>query len=115
MKLKLRICFWLSTLIVLQLAGSTTAVGQAPRSRFERLTVEDGLSNSQIMFILQDQADYMWFGSQDGLNKYDGYEVTVFRHDGEDPSSIGSNIIMSGLAADDGSLWFGTDPGGLNR
>lgn len=56
--------------------------------RFEYLTVEDGLSNSAVMFIMQDSQGFMWFGTQDGLNKYDGYTVTVYRHTPDNPNSL---------------------------
>lgn len=83
--------------------------------RFARLTVEDGLSNSGVMFIMQDSQGFMWFGTQDGLNKYNGYQVTVYRHDPDDPYSLSNNVVMAGYEDKEGVLWFGTDPGGLNR
>lgn len=83
--------------------------------RFERFTVENGLSSSEVMFALQDADGYMWFGTLDGLNRFDGYEVTVYRNDIEDPTSLSSNLVMAGVEAADGSLWFGTDSGGVNR
>lgn len=88
---------------------------EASPLRFEHLTVEDGLSNSEIMFILQDRDGFMWFGTQDGLNKYDGYKVTVYRHKNNDPYSLSANVVMAGVETRDGNLWFGTDYGGLNR
>ncbi|MCQ3974476.1 MAG: histidine kinase [Anaerolineae bacterium] len=83
--------------------------------RFEYLTVEDGLSNSAVMFIMQDSQGFMWFGTQDGLNKYDGYTVTVYRHTPDNPNSLSNNVVMAGYEDKEGALWFGTDPGGLNR
>lgn len=83
--------------------------------RFERLGLEDGLSQSAILATLQDHQGYLWFGTQDGLNRYDGYSFTVFRHDAEDSNSLSSSGILS-LAEDaDGYLWIGTWGGGLNR
>ncbi len=83
--------------------------------RFERLGLEDGLSQSAILASLQDQQGYLWFGTQDGLNRYDGYSFTIFRHDAEDPHSLSASSVLS-LAEDaDGYLWIGTWGGGLNR
>lgn len=113
MKPKLKIfCFALFLLLV---SASPLSAQGGDNLRFEHLTVEDGLSNSAVMFILQDADGFMWFGTQDGLNKYDGYKITVYRHNDDDPYSLSSNTVMSGYQTRDGALWFGTDPGGLNR
>jgi len=53
--------------------------------QFERISVEQGLSQSGVHCILQDRKGFMWFGTGDGLNKYDGYNFTVIRNDSEDP------------------------------
>lgn len=83
--------------------------------RFERLGLEDGLSQSAILANLQDHKGYLWFGTQDGLNRYDGYSFTVFRHDSENPNSLSSSGILSLAEDNDGYLWIGTWGGGLNR
>jgi hypothetical protein len=64
-------------------------------ARFERLSTEDGLSHSSVTCILQDHRGFMWFGTGDGLNKYDGYTFTVYRHDPEDPGSLRDDVITS--------------------
>jgi len=63
--------------------------------KFEHLSVEDGLSNNIVLPITQDSRDFMWFGTEDGLNKYDGYKFTVYRHNAEDSLSMSGNYIMS--------------------
>lgn len=83
--------------------------------RFEHLTSEDGLSTDRVMSILQDDQGFMWFGTYDGLNRYDGYEFKVFRHNSQDPHSLSANLIISLLQDRDGYLWVGTSGGGLNR
>lgn len=60
----------------------------AQQLRFKHLTSEEGLSTNFVTSILQDDKGFMWFGTQDGLNKYDGYQVKVFRNDPTDSSSI---------------------------
>jgi PAS domain S-box-containing protein len=83
--------------------------------RFERLTVENGLSNSAIMCVFQDADGFIWICTQNGVNRYDGYTITAYQHNDDDPASLSNNTVMSGLQTRDGNLWFGTDPGGLNR
>lgn len=83
--------------------------------RFERLGLEDGISQSAILATLQDHQGYLWFGTQDGLNRYDGYAFTIFRHDAENPNSLSASGILSLAEDTDGTLWIGTWGGGLNR
>jgi len=79
--------------------------------RFEHLRVEQGLSQGVVNAILQDSRGYLWFGTKDGLNRYDGYAFVVFRYDPLDSTSIGSNTILA-LAEDNiGRLWIGTTSG----
>ncbi len=82
--------------------------------KFKRISLEDGLSQSVIGAILQDRKGFLWFGTQDGLNRYDGYGFTVYEHDPANPSSLSSDHI-SALAEDSaGWIWVGTQYG-LNR
>jgi PAS domain S-box-containing protein len=83
--------------------------------QFKRLTVNQGLSQSGIACILQDTQGFMWFGTQDGLNKYDGYNFTVYKHDELDSYSLSDNWINSIYEDKSGTLWIGTDSGGLNK
>ncbi|MFQ3579345.1 MAG: two-component regulator propeller domain-containing protein, partial [Bacteroidales bacterium] len=56
----------------------------------------------------------MWFGTQDGLNRYDGYQIKVFKPENDNPHSISHNIVKAFCESSDGILWIGTDGGGLN-
>lgn len=85
-----------------------------PELRFESIGLQQGLSNSTVTSGVQDSRGVMWFGTYDGLNKYDGYQFSVFRHNAEDPYSISDNIIYDIAADSHGNLWIGTD-NGLNR
>jgi hypothetical protein len=67
----------------------------SPGIGFDRLTSEDGLSQNTVTSILQDSRGFMWFGTEDGLNKYDGYSFTVYRHDPDDPYSLRDDSIMT--------------------
>jgi len=82
--------------------------------KFSHLTAEDGLSQSVVNCIYQDARGFMWFGTQDGLNKYDGYNFIIFKHDPQDLNSISNNYINSLYEDAEGILWIGTNGGGLN-
>ena len=83
--------------------------------KFERLTTKDGLSNSTVYSIAQDKNGFIWFGTTNGLNKYDGYEFTVFLHSAEDSTSLSNNSAGNIFIDEEGILWVGTWGGGLNR
>src|SRR6185503_14571391 len=83
--------------------------------QFEHLTIEDGLSQNAGLAIFQDSKGYLWIGSQDGLNRYDGFNFKIYKQDPEDPSSISHNSILAITEDKDGYLWIGTWGGGLNR
>ena len=91
--------------------------GQAAPSRslrFEHLDVEENLSQESVVNILQDRQGFMWFGTQAGLSRYDGYKMTVFKNDPVDPASIPDNYVSASYEDSQGRLWFGTK-GGLAR
>jgi len=84
--------------------------------KFDHISIEQGLSQSTVHNILKDSRGFMWFGTMDGLNKYDGYKFTVYRHDPDNPNSISSNVIWALHEDQDGVLWIGTTSGGgLNK
>lgn len=78
---------------------------------FEHLSIEDGISSGNIVCILQDSRGFIWFGTEDGLNKFDAYKFTIYRNDFEDPKSI-SNSVISSIAEDHkNTIWVGTNNG----
>lgn len=84
---------------------------QRPDLRFKRISVPEGLSHSHVKTIAQDYQGYMWFGTVVGLNKYDGYSITVYKHSPEDSSSINSSNIIQLLEDKNKNLWIWTDRG----
>ncbi len=86
-----------------------------PSIRFERIGIEDGLSHSSITAILQDSQGFLWFGTEDGLNRYDGYSFRVYRPDADDPYSISDRWVTTLAMDSQGNIWIGTRQGGLNR
>ena len=83
--------------------------------RFEKISIENGLSQSTVTSIFQDSKGFIWLGTEDGLNKYNGYEFIVYRHDPDDPRSISDNSIQSIHEDHNQVLWIGTNGKGLNR
>lgn len=88
--------------------------GQFKPIKFEHLATSEGLSQSTVLCMLQGSRGFIWFGTRDGLNKYDGYKFTVYRNIPENKSSISNNYISSIAEDKNGNLWIGTGGGGLN-
>lgn len=105
-KLSLKKGFSLTLSILL--CWNISVVGQS--YSFRHYQVESGLSNNSVHSILQDSDGFMWFGTKDGLNRFDGYTFKVFRGNPNDSTSLESNIIQT-LHEKNGKLWVGTDKG----
>jgi ligand-binding sensor domain-containing protein/signal transduction histidine kinase len=87
----------------------------AQNINFEHLSAEQGLSQASVTCIDQDSTGFIWLGTYDGINRYDGYSFKVFKKDPENPNSLSHNFIRSMLVDREGNLWIGTLGGGLNR
>ena len=85
------------------------------QARFEHISVDDGLSQSSVYSIIQDNIGFMWFGTQDGLNKFDGYDFTVYNSFPESPNGFSNYFIRALYQDKDNCIWIGTDGGGLNK
>ena len=94
-----------SEVIVVDSLPVKLPMNQQPR--FEHLTIDEGLSNSTVWDIMQDSQGYIWFATFDGLNRYDGYDMTVFQHDPDDPRTIGSSFIDRVIEDNSGNIWVG--------
>lgn len=88
---------------------------QLSQMKFEHINIDQGLSQASINYICQDNDGFMWFCTEDGLNKYDGYNLTIYKHDPLNPNSLSDNFIYSILQDRDGMMWIGTNGGGLNK
>ncbi|QQS35973.1 MAG: response regulator [Ignavibacteriales bacterium] len=75
---------------------------------FRHLTINDGLSQNAVFAILQDSKGFMWFGTTDGLNRYDGYSFKVFNHNPFDTTTVSSNNISFLFEDSRGLIWIGT-------
>ncbi|RED93826.1 hybrid sensor histidine kinase/response regulator transcription factor [Marinoscillum furvescens] len=82
--------------------------------QFRHLATADGLSQGSVISIAQDLNGLMWFGTRDGLNRYDGNQFTVYRNDPDDSTTLSNNDILEVLVDRSGDLWIGTY-NGLNH
>ena len=83
--------------------------------RFHNYSPVDGLSQATGVVITQDRTGFLWVGTQDGLNRFDGHGFRIYKHDRTDPWSLADNFINVLLPDPDGALWVGTETGGLVR
>lgn len=79
--------------------------------RFKHLTSKDGISQSEVYCFLQDQQGFIWFGTVDGLNKYDGYEITRFNTEKNNINTLSNNTIRALTEDSKNRIWIGTDDG----
>ncbi|MDM8551021.1 two-component regulator propeller domain-containing protein [Desulfobacterales bacterium HSG2] len=111
MKISLKTVF-LIILLIVSLSANLSA--KKRDMKFDRISIEHGLSQNSVVATLQDSRGFMWFATRDGLNKYDGYRFTVYRNDPEVPGSLSSNSVQAICEDKTGTLWVGT-LGGLNK
>ncbi|MBN2009011.1 response regulator [candidate division KSB1 bacterium] len=83
--------------------------------KFEHITNEDGLSNSGITSIIQDSKGFMWFGTFEGLNRFDGYSFKQYKYDPNNPNGITDNTIKKIIEVNSGTMWICTYSGKLYR
>ena len=100
-----------ATIAALACAFSCSAPATPPLS-VQRYSLEEGLSQQDVTAIVQDNEGFMWFGTEDGLNRFDGYEFRQLRHERGDEETLPNGWVSSLVATEDG-LWIGTDGGGV--
>ncbi len=88
---------------------------QIKNLKFECLSIEQGLSQNTVNCIYQDSRGFLWFGTQDGLNKFDGYNFTTYKYDPSDSNSPSDNNFLTITEDNNGDLWLGTELGGMNK
>src|SRR5512139_2017917 len=100
--------------IVLLFLPASLTKSQSRGLSFDHLSITEGLSQGTVFSILQDRQGFMWFGTADGLNKFDGYSFVHYVHDVNDSTSLSDNRVIALLEDRSGRLWIGTIGGGLN-
>jgi serine phosphatase RsbU (regulator of sigma subunit)/ligand-binding sensor domain-containing protein len=100
------IAYWLLSLLL-----ACTSASSQPSNRqeiFRHLTVKEGLSQGSVNCILQDSKGFLWFGTQDGLNRFDGYDFRIYKNDPADPQSLNDNWVLMIAEDSAGTLWVRT-------
>ena len=100
-------------IVISNLVLSIDGTGQNLDKRFHHITIEEGLSQSSVQAILQDSRGFMWFGTEDGLNRYDGYNFTIYKTIAGNPNSLSDNNITALFEDSKERIWIGTQSGGL--
>ncbi len=83
--------------------------------QFEQLTTRNGLSSNTVNTVIQDSKGFLWFGTETGLNRYDGYRIKIYQHNRYDLNSLSNNYIWSLCEDSAGNIWIATDGGGVNK
>lgn len=101
----------LHQLLIILFFSSAMLSAENLNYHFKKIQVDGGLSENTIYCILQDSKGFMWFGTKDGLNRYDGSNFRIFRHAASNPFSLGNNFIRAIAEGDNNHLYIGTDDG----
>lgn len=96
-------------------AADTDERPQHHPMRFDHLSLDDGLSQSNVFTILQDSDGLMWFGTENGLNSYNGYDFEHYKQERGNPEALGSDYIYDIEEDQDGNLWIATNGGGVAK
>jgi streptogramin lyase len=104
---------WGQALLLFSIPITTFALQQP--AGFDHFSLQHGLSQNSVTCVLQDRQGFLWIGTTDGLNRYDGNGFAVFRRNPHDTSSIADNCILSICADPGGDIWLGTYNAGLIR
>lgn len=106
-----RFSIWGLCYLLLFLLINTSQLNAEPAFQFHTLDKQEGLASSVVYDIAEDKDGFIWFATEDGLQKYDGFEFVSYRHQGSNQKSISSNIVRKLLIDNYGRLWVGTDNG----
>ncbi len=107
--------YLLTFLLISFLVSKNNLLAQTEEIRFDRISIEQGLSQSSVLSIAQDKYGFIWFATLDGLNKYDGYTFTVYRHNPLDTNTISDLGIRKVFKDGSNNLWIITLGGNLDR
>ncbi|WP_421879311.1 ligand-binding sensor domain-containing protein [Marinoscillum sp.] len=100
-----------SRILLFGICSLIAQVSSAQDVKFDRLGTAEGLSQANVTAITQDDLGYVWLGSEDGLNRFNGYEIEVFLKDPADSTTLPNNRVSDLASGQNGDLWIGTDAG----
>jgi signal transduction histidine kinase/ligand-binding sensor domain-containing protein/DNA-binding response OmpR family regulator len=109
LKSRIRVLF-----IIFLLLTSIKFKGNSQEINFKHITINDGLSQNAVFAIMKDSRGFMWFGTKDGLNRYDGYNFLIYQHNPFDSTTLSANYITSIFEDSHGFIWVGTYDRGIN-
>jgi signal transduction histidine kinase/ligand-binding sensor domain-containing protein/DNA-binding response OmpR family regulator len=101
-------------LILFLLVLPLLCFAQPQTLKVEHISTQEGLSQVNVTSIIQDRQGFVWIGTRDGLNRYDGYHFTIYRNDVKDPNSLSGNFVQDVVEDADGNLWLATQSAGVN-
>jgi ligand-binding sensor domain-containing protein/serine phosphatase RsbU (regulator of sigma subunit) len=99
---------WIIALLFITETGFAQESNQEPRLELKSLNIENGLSQNTVNALLEDKDGFLWIGTDDGLNRYDGQNITIYKHIRSDATTIPDNQIMSLYEDNQGHIWVGT-------
>ncbi|OFX27331.1 MAG: hypothetical protein A2041_08895 [Bacteroidetes bacterium GWA2_31_9b] len=114
MKIKKHILFFLQVGVILSIGNYSNVYAQKQNINIDLFTIENGMSQTSILCLLQDSKGFIWLGTQDGLNKFDGYSFKVYKNEPHDTTTISNNYIHCIFEDSQGNIWVGTNFG-LNK
>jgi ligand-binding sensor domain-containing protein/signal transduction histidine kinase/DNA-binding response OmpR family regulator len=101
--------------VAIAFASVCAAKSQSRNLYFENYTTDNGLSNNMVHCFFQDSRGWMWFGTSQGLNRFDGYKFTAFKNDPDDKQSLTNDLVRVIFEDSKENLWIGTENGGLYK
>jgi len=102
-------------LVIILLIVFTIVRAQEQTFNFNSLTIKNGLSSGNVTCVLQDSKGFIWIGTDNGLNKFDGYQIQIFRHNASTTNTIGGNSVRCLFEDSKHNLWIGLKGDGLSR
>jgi signal transduction histidine kinase/DNA-binding response OmpR family regulator/ligand-binding sensor domain-containing protein len=91
-----------------------TSAAQTGNVKFIHIGTKEGLSHGNVISTMQDRKGFIWFGTRDGLNRYDGYSFVTYKNDPENKNTLVNNTVMDIVEDADGRIWIATGGGGLD-
>src|SRR4051794_23792858 len=107
---KFKCCYLLAGLVLFWISGRVC--GQTAVN-FTSITIKEGLSSNTVNAVIKDRYGMMWFGTANGLSKFDGSNFVIYRHQDGSGNTIPSNEVLSLFEDNKGTIWVGTSGGGL--